>query len=394
MTTEPASAGAPSDIVHPDAIPFIVVHLSCLAAIWTGVTWQSLALCVGLYWLRIFAIGAGYHRYFSHQAFSTSRAFQFVLAFLAQTSAQNSVIWWAAMHRNHHLYSDTALDTHSPRRHGFVYAHVGWIFDRRHKAPDLVRVADLTCYPELVWLQRFELAPAIITAIGCYFIAGWPGVVVGFLWSTVLVYHATFCINSLAHVHGKRRYVTGDDSRNNWLLALFTMGEGWHNNHHAWQSSVRQGHRWWEADATFQILRALSWTGLVWDLKAPPATLLRGEHRPGARVIERAAEQLAARFNPEPIARAIAATLHGPELAALQERLAEAQHRSGEALAAMHLPHMPSREEILAGAEVGAGQDALPRRDRRPRPPPAADGGRRPAGGGGRLTSPFRSSRR
>ncbi len=354
MSPEPnAAVDVPADIVHPRAIPFIVVHLSCLAAFWTGVTWQALALCVGLYWLRIFAIGAGYHRYFSHKSFSTSRAFQFVLAWLSQTTAQNSVIWWAAMHRNHHLHSDTESDTHSPRRRGFVYAHVGWIFDRRHVDPDLVRVADLTRYPELVWLRRFELVPAITTAGLCYLIAGWSGLVVGFLWSTVLVYHATFCINSLAHVHGKRRYITGDDSRNNWLLALFTMGEGWHNNHHAWQSSVRQGHRWWEADATFQILRALSWIGLVWDLKAPPEALLRGEHRPGARVIERAAEQLAARFNPEPIAHAIAAALHGPELTALQERLADAQHRSAEALAAlMHLPQMPSRDEILARARA------------------------------------------
>ena len=269
LTNEPTDG--PADIVHPDAIPFVLVHVACVAAIWTGVTWQALALCAGLYWLRIFAIGAGYHRYFSHRAFSTSRVFQFKKTFLAQTTAQNSVIWWAAMHRNHHLHSDTELDTHSPRRRGFVYAHVGWIFDRKHKAPDLVRVADLTRYPELVWLRRFELAPAVITAIGCYFVAGWPGVVVGFLWSTVLVYHATFCFNSLAHVHGKRRYVTGDDSRSNWLLALFTMGEGWHNNHHAWRSKAcAKGHRWWEADATFQVLRALSWTGLVWDLASAP----------------------------------------------------------------------------------------------------------------------------
>jgi stearoyl-CoA desaturase (delta-9 desaturase) len=342
--------GESADIVHPRAIPFILVHLACFAAIWTGVTWQALAICAGLYWLRIFAIGAGYHRYFSHKAYSTGRVFQFVLAWLSQTTAQNSVLWWAAMHRNHHLYSDTADDTHSPRRRGFLYAHVGWIFDRKHMAPDLVRVEDLMRYPELRFLHRFELLPAFVTAVLCFLAAGWPGLVVGFLWSTVLVYHGTFCINSLAHVHGKRRYVTGDDSRNNWLLAIFTMGEGWHNNHHAWQSSVRQGFRWWEFDMTFQILRALSWVGLVWDLKSPPAALLRGEHRLGARVIERAAEQLASRFNPEPIAHAIVAALHGPELTALQAKLAEAQHRSAEALA--HLPQMPSRDELLARARA------------------------------------------
>ena len=347
VSREPPDSG---DIVHPQAVPFVLVHVLCLAAFWTGVSWQALALCVGLYWLRIFAIGAGYHRYFSHKAFSTSRAFQFVLAFLAQTTAQNSVLWWAALHRRHHLYSDTALDTHSPRRRGFFYAHVGWIFDRKHLKTDLVTVSDLAAFPELVWLDRLELAPAMLTGALCYLLAGWSGVVVGFLWSTVLVYHSTFCINSLAHVHGKQRFVTGDDSRNNWVLAIFTMGEGWHNNHHAWQRSVRQGFRWWEVDATYYILRGLSWTGLIWDLKLPPETLLRGEQRLGARVIERAAEQLAARFNPESIASAIASALHGPELVALQEALGRAQHRTSEALAQVRLPQLPTRDEFRARA--------------------------------------------
>ena len=341
-----------TDVIHPHAVPFVLVHLACLGAFWTGVTWQALAICIGLYWLRMFAIGAGYHRYFSHRAFSTGRVFQFVLAFLAQTTAQNSVLWWAAMHRRHHLYSDTAQDTHSPRQRGFFYAHVGWIFDPKHMKADLSRVADLARYPELRWLARFELVPAFLTGFACWLAAGWSGLVVGFLWSTVLVYHSTFCINSLAHVHGKARYVTGDDSRNNWLLALMTMGEGWHNNHHAWQGSVRQGFRWWEVDATFYILRALSWTGLVWDLKLPPHSVMRGERRLGARVIERAAEQLAARFYPERIAHAIAQALHRDELAALQDALARAQHQASEALTGLHLPQVPSREDIAARARA------------------------------------------
>src|SRR6185295_6210610 len=149
----------------------------------------------------------------------------------------------------------------------------------------------------------------------------WSGLVVGFLWSTVLLYHATFCINSLAHVRGSKRYVTGDDSRNNWLLALFTMGEGWHNNHHAFQSSARQGFTWWEVDATYYLLRALAWFGIVWDLKSPPERVLRNEQRLGARVIGRAAEQLVARFDSELIALAISSSLQGPRLVALRERL-------------------------------------------------------------------------
>ena len=157
MSTDRPVDGAHSDVVHAQAIPFVLVHLSCLAAIWTGVTWQTLTICAALYWLRIFAIGAGYHRYFSHKSYSTSRAFQFVLAFLSQTTAQNSVLWWASQHRRHHLYSDTENDTHSPVQRGFFYAHVGWIFDRKHQKADLVKVEDLARFPELRWLDRYEL---------------------------------------------------------------------------------------------------------------------------------------------------------------------------------------------------------------------------------------------
>src|SRR4029077_4430308 len=256
---EKAERGHHDDIIYPAIVPFFIVHLVCFAAIWTGVTWGAIATCVALYWLRIFAIGAGYHRYFSHRAYSTSRAFQFVLAFMSQTTAQKSVIWWASKHRHHHLHSDTEQDVHSPRHSGFFYSHVGWIFSRKHDLADLKNVSDLTSFPELRWLHEYELAPAVALGIFCFVIAGWPGLVVGFLWSTVLVYHATFCINSLAHVRGSQRYVTGDDSRNNLGLALLTMGEGWHNNHHAYQSSARQGFRWWEIDASWYILKLLSW---------------------------------------------------------------------------------------------------------------------------------------
>lgn len=349
---ERESVQAHEDIIYPSAIPFILVHLACVAAIWSGITWQAIAIAVVLYWLRIFAIGAGYHRYFSHRAYSTSRVFQFILAFLSQSTAQKSVLWWAAKHRHHHLHSDTLQDVHSPRHTGFLYSHVGWIFSRRHASTDLVKVADLARYPELMWLHKLELAPAIVLAVVCFLIGGWPGLVVGFFWSTVLVYHATFCINSLAHVQGRKRYVTGDDSRNNWLLALFTMGEGWHNNHHAYQSSVRQGFKWWEIDPTYYLLKALSWLGIVWDLKKPPAEVLRNEQRLGARVINRAAEQLAARFNAEQIALAVISAVPSVQQLALREALDRAGHRAAEVLAQLHLPHIPSREECLAQARA------------------------------------------
>ena len=352
MTTDAApTQTAPEDhhddIIYPSTIPFILVHLACFAAIWTGVTWQALALGVALYWIRIFFIGAAYHRYFSHRAYATGRVFQFVLAFMAQTTTQKSVLWWAAKHRHHHLFSDTEHDVHSPRHTGFLYSHVGWIFAKRHDETNLVKVADFARYPELMFLHRAEQLPGVLLAVFCFLVAGWPGLVVGFFWSTVAVYHATFCINSLAHVRGTKRYVTGDDSRNNWLLAFLTMGEGWHNNHHAYQSSVRQGFRWWEVDPTYYVLRALSWTGLVWDLKTPPEAVLRNEQKLGARVVDRAAAELAATFNVERIAAALHAS---PALAALQERLAAAQHRAADVLASVHLPHVPTREELRAKA--------------------------------------------
>lgn len=336
------------DILYPESVPFILVHLACFGAIWTGVTGTAVGIGITLYWLRMFAIGAGYHRYFSHRAYSTSRAFQFILAFLAQSTAQKSVLWWSAKHRHHHLHSDTEHDVHSPRHKGFLYAHVGWIFARQHEGADLAKVADLARYPELMWLHKHELVPAIVLAVATFLIGGWSGLVVGFFWSTVAVYHGTFCINSLAHVHGSKRYVTGDDSRNNWFLALLTMGEGWHNNHHAYQASVRQGFRWWEVDPTYYLLKALSWCGVVWDLKSPPEAVLRNEQRLGAKVIEKAAAELAATFNVEAISAALIQSLASatPGLVDSREKLTSAQHRAIELLGSMHLPHLPTYDEM------------------------------------------------
>jgi stearoyl-CoA desaturase (Delta-9 desaturase) len=340
-----------TDIVYPSTIPFIIVHLTCFAAIWTGVTAEAVALGVGLYWLRIFAIGAGYHRYFSHRAYETSRGFQFVLAVLAQSTSQKSVLWWAANHRDHHLHSDTELDVHSPRHTGFIYSHVGWIFSRGQETMNVNRIADFAKYPELMWLHRYEQLPAFVLAVLCLAVAGWPGLIVGFFWSTVAVYHGTFCINSLAHLVGKRRYVTGDDSRNNWLLAIITMGEGWHNNHHAYQSSARQGFRWWEYDPTFYLLTLLQRLGLVWNLKLPTAEVMQNQHRLGSRVVSRAASQVAESFYPERIAAAVAAALGKSGLADLRARLSQAQpFVAREVFSEFNLPHIPTKAEIVGRA--------------------------------------------
>lgn len=331
------------------AIPFVLVHFGCFAAIWTGVTLESLALAVALYVLRMFAVTAGYHRLFSHKSYATGRVFQFVLAFLAQTTAQKSVLWWAIHHRHHHLYSDTPTDLHSARRRGFLHAHVGWIFQKVNARVDLARAPDLTRFPELVWLHRFELAPAIVLALACFAFAGWPGLVVGFFWSTVAVWHVTFCINSLAHVLGRKRYVTGDDSRNNWWLAILTLGEGWHNNHHAFQASVRQGFRWYEIDITFYVLKALSLVGVVRDMRAPPADVVRNERPLGRRVIERAAADLVASFNLEAMVANMRQTLAtNAALTQMQAQIADARERAADLLAA--LPAAPTRADITARA--------------------------------------------
>jgi stearoyl-CoA desaturase (delta-9 desaturase) len=271
------AAGRHDDIVLPERLPFALVHAACLAALWTGVTREALAIGAALYVARMLGVTAGYHRYFSHRSFKTSRAFQFVLAWLAQTSGQKSVLWWAAIHRHHHRHSDTEDDVHSPRQRGILYAHVGWIFDARHRTPTLRTVPDFAKYPELRFLDRYPLLPACLLAVLTFAAAGAPGLVVGFFWSTVALYHGTFAINSLAHVSGTRRFDTRDDSRNNLPLALITLGEGWHNNHHACPRAARQGFRWCEPDPTWWFLAVLARCGLVWDLAAAPEALRRNE---------------------------------------------------------------------------------------------------------------------
>ncbi len=324
-----------------------MVHFACFAAFWTGVTGAALLLAAGLYLLRMFAITAGYHRYFSHRAFRTSRAFQFVLAFVAQTSAQKGALWWASHHRRHHRYSDTERNVHSPAQRGFLYAHVGWIFVPRNDPTDHAAIQDLGKFKELLWLDRHPHLPATLLAGAAWLIAGWPGLVVGFCWSTVATWHATFSINSLAHVFGRRRYVTGDDSRNNWFLALLTLGEGWHNNHHAYQASARQGFRWWEYDPTYYALRLLSWLRIVWDLHVPPRALVRGEYRLGQRVIDKVAGQLAASFPVNQIAtQVLEALVRTPGWGELRLRLASAGMRAELFWNDIDLPELPTLDDV------------------------------------------------
>lgn len=259
------------------AIPFIVVHLLPLLAFYTGTRWQDWACCVALYWVRMFGVTGVYHRYFSHRTYKTSRVFQFLLAFLAMSSSQKGVLWWASNHRTHHRLSDQDGDPHDSRR-GFWYSHCGWLYDYRERT-DYSKVKDLARYPELVFLNEYWVIPPLALGVTVWLFLGWSGLLIGFFLSTAILWHGTFTINSLSHMFGTQRYEAGDTSTNNWLLAIITMGEGWHNNHHHFMGSTRQGFYWWEYDVTYYILRTFQALGLVWNIKEPPARVYDPAHQ-------------------------------------------------------------------------------------------------------------------
>src|ERR1700733_8730294 len=262
-------------------LPFLVLHASVLLVLTVHFHFTLLLWLTGSYYLRMFGVTGGYHRYFSHRSYKLNRFWQFWLAVLAQTSGQKGALWWAGHHRDHHLNSDRKEDLHSPVHEGFWWSHVGWILSDEYDDYDPRRIADFSKYPELRWLDKYHLAPTVPYAVAIYLLGGWPAFVWGFVVSTVILYHGTFLINSLAHIWGSRRFPTPDESRNNFWLALVTLGEGWHNNHHYFMSSVRQGIRWWEVDGTYYVLRALSWVGIARELGPfPPPARGRDARRP------------------------------------------------------------------------------------------------------------------
>ncbi len=262
----------------PKSLPFVGVHLAAFIGIFVvPFSWPLVALCAGMYYLRMFAITAGYHRYFSHRTFKMNRFFQFGMALLGTTAAQKGPLWWAANHRLHHRRSDQENDIHSPLQTGFIWSHVGWILGYDHDETQWDQVQDLSKFPELVWLNKHYLIPPIALGVlmGAFF--GASALAWGFLLSTVLLWHGTFTINSLSHVFGSRRYTTSDTSRNNFWLALLTLGEGWHNNHHTYMSSTQQGFFWWEIDGSYYAIKALSWIGVTSELRKPPLHLLEAK---------------------------------------------------------------------------------------------------------------------
>jgi stearoyl-CoA desaturase (delta-9 desaturase) len=266
------------------AVPFIILHLGCLGLFWVGWSPAAVIVAVALYFVRMFAVTGLYHRYFCHKAFRTSRAAQFLFALIGLTAVQRGPLWWSAVHRHHHAHSDEEHDAHSPVKKGFLWSHIGWLTSSRNFPTDYSRVKDLAKYPELVFLNRFDLIGPLILALGLYFFgwglevwaptlgtSGMQMLVWGFFVSTVFVFHATCSVNSFAHTLGKKRFETGDESRNSLILALITLGEGWHNNHHHHQASARQGFYWWEIDISYYILKVFSAFGIVWGLKEVPA---------------------------------------------------------------------------------------------------------------------------
>jgi stearoyl-CoA desaturase (delta-9 desaturase) len=277
----------PDRVDWPRVMPFVFLHVGCLGAIWTGASTFSVCFAIALYFLRMFAVTGIHHRYFSHKTYSTSRPVQFLLAIWAATAVQRGSLWWAYHHRHHHVHSDDPEDAHSPHVHGFLWSHIGWITSRRNFPTDYSKIKDLAKFPELVWLNRFDLVVPILYAVFTLMLGmvlerfapslntnGPQMLIWGFFISTTALFHGTACINSMAHLMGKRRYQTTDDSRNSFILSLICLGEGWHNNHHRYQSSTRNGFYWWEIDLTYYGLKMLSWAGLIWGFKPVPKSIL------------------------------------------------------------------------------------------------------------------------
>lgn len=267
-------------------VVFVFMHIACLSVFYVGISWAAIVMMLFLYFARMFFITAFYHRYFSHRTYSVSRPMQFLMAFCGCTAGQRGPLWWAGHHRGHHINSDTEIDPHSPRN-GFLNSHMLWFFRRGNFSLHDDRIKDLLKYKELTWLEKFDCLPFIFLFIFCYSFgamvelyfpflntSGLQMLVWGGLVSTVVLYHATYTINSLAHVFGKRRFDTDDDSRNNIWLAFLTLGEGWHNNHHRYPAATRQGFYFWELDISFMLIKVFSYIGLAKDLKPVPLHIL------------------------------------------------------------------------------------------------------------------------
>jgi stearoyl-CoA desaturase (delta-9 desaturase) len=217
---------------------------------------------------------------------------------------------------------------------------------------DYSGIKDFEKYPELVWLEKWERFPPFVLAVLVWAVAGWSGLIVGFFLSTVLLFHGTFTINSLSHVFGSQPYVTGDHSRNNIFLAIITLGEGWHNNHHHFPSATPQGFHWWQIDVTYYILKVLSIFRIVWDLRLPPAHVVAGTRKLSFGVVEKAAHQLAESFSIEQIGKALLKTWsHTPKLEELRKRARMGQSEVEKFLREVKIPELPAPTDLKHKAQ-------------------------------------------
>ncbi len=258
----------------------LLFHLSVVLVFVTGFSQTALVCFLLLFTIRMFAISAGYHRYFSHRSFETSRIFQFVLAFIATTAGQKGPLSWATSHINHHRYSDREGDPHSPVLGGWFHAHVGWLLGKGALPTDKTLVKSFMQYPEIVFLNRHHYIGTLSLVIGLallgeFLSAHYPHLETsalqlvswGFILSTLLVLHGTFLVNSVTHMYGNRRFDTHDNSRNVWWLLPLMLGENWHHNHHHKPGLATFSTVWWEIDFVYLGIRLLEKLGLVWGVR-------------------------------------------------------------------------------------------------------------------------------
>jgi stearoyl-CoA desaturase (Delta-9 desaturase) len=277
-------------------LPFLGLVAVCITLWGWGFSWVDFGLLLGMYFLSAVGITVGFHRLFTHRAFETNRAVQFILAVLGSMAVQGPLLSWVAQHRRHHQLSDAPGDPHSPHLHGhglrgffggLWHAHMGWFFIA--DAPELANyIKDLRQSSSLrlasalfpLWVCISLLIP---TALGALLTGTWQGALCGLLWGGLarifLVHHVTWSINSVCHLWGSRPYPTNDCSRNNFLFGIFALGEGWHNNHHAFPTSARHGLRWWQIDVSYWVIRALAHLGLAWQVKLPASRQLSNQPR-------------------------------------------------------------------------------------------------------------------
>jgi len=277
-------------------IPFAALVVAIVLFWGAALNWPHLAVFGAMYLLTALGITVGYHRYFTHRSFKTFKPIAILLAFFGSMAVEGSLLNWVADHRRHHQHSDEGGDPHSPRTHGsgiwgmlkgLWHAHMGWIFGEPPTSRDRY-TGDLRKSRTVRWMSRLfplwvVVGLAIPAVLGGLLTMSWFGVLLGFIWGGLVrvffVHHVTWSVNSICHLWGTRPFKNRDESRNNPIFGVLALGEGWHNNHHAFPTSARHGLRWWEVDASYMVIWAMSKVGLVWDVRIPSPARITAKHR-------------------------------------------------------------------------------------------------------------------